>query len=266
MNQHYYHNISKTIKKIYYLSDLHLEHKQCDDFSFIIPTLDKSVGFCHNQTNILILAGDIGNPMKESYWKFLQCVSKIFCFVFLVTGNHEYYGSSIETIDKLIMKGINELKLFNVNFMNNRVIHFENVKFIGTTLWTHIPKEKEEIIRNYMNDYRLIQNLTPSIVSEKHLINRKFIEKALSEKTSQYTIVITHHAPLINGTSHPSHNNSTANEGFATDLPDLIDKSDYWIYGHTHFNQNNINKLYTNQLGYGNQARGFNKNNYIKLC
>lgn len=52
-----------------------------------------------NESNsVLILAGDIGNPMSKIYKKFLTEMAHCYDKVFIITGNHEYYQSSRKKI------------------------------------------------------------------------------------------------------------------------------------------------------------------------
>ena len=70
--------------KINYISDLHLEFYG-DDVNF-----EKVMNF-DNDAEIICLAGDIGYPEHPNYEKFLSFISGKFKYVFLITGNHEYY-------------------------------------------------------------------------------------------------------------------------------------------------------------------------------
>ena len=76
------------LMKMQYLSDLHIELMHKNNFKIlcykIVPKCD-----------ILVLAGDIGNPLHQNYKSFLQLVGDKFKKVFLVMGNHEYYKNDI---------------------------------------------------------------------------------------------------------------------------------------------------------------------------
>ena len=82
-----------------------------------------------------------------------------------------------------------------------------------------------------------------------------FIEETLLKNKNQKNVVVSHHVPTF--LNYPEeHKQSKVNQGFATELYDLIHDSsiDYWIYGHHHSNipefEINGTKLITNQLGY----------------
>jgi len=78
---------------IQYISDIHLELLHIEE---IKSRINKIIPVCPT----LILAGDIGNPFHQGYKLFIQEMNNKFEKVFLVSGNHEYYGGkSIEETD-----------------------------------------------------------------------------------------------------------------------------------------------------------------------
>jgi predicted MPP superfamily phosphohydrolase len=76
--------------RIFGISDIHLEFlPDNDDFSFTSkwPSAD-----------VLVLAGDIGSPIKryDQYRHFLEHVKKAYSTVIFISGNHEYYGCNFD--------------------------------------------------------------------------------------------------------------------------------------------------------------------------
>src|SRR4051812_18495870 len=100
--------------KLNVLSDLHLSRG-----SLAIPGVD---------TDVVILAGDIARPREAMAW-----ASAIAKPVLYVAGNHEFYGGSIAGT-------LAELKALcsgtRVQVLDNDEACIENVRFLGTTLWT----------------------------------------------------------------------------------------------------------------------------------
>ena len=143
----------KSMKQIFqYYSDLHLEHHN----SF--PIIKKiQTDYPEN----LILAGDIGSPFTDNYWNFLKEESKQFDKIFLICGNHEYYGSTIDQMNKYISRQLRLSKLSNVYFLNNDVFEIGDIKIIGTTLWSEIPKKYEKDIVQYL--YDVINNIMTNV-------------------------------------------------------------------------------------------------------
>jgi len=87
---------SFNIDKIQYLSDLHLEYN-------IEPT--PSV----KSANVVALLGDIGDPMTEVYSTYIRKMACMYDIVFLILGNHEYFGHSIIEIETHMEKVMSTL-------------------------------------------------------------------------------------------------------------------------------------------------------------
>ena len=64
-----------------------------------------------------MLAGDIGNPHHMTYSKFLTEISAKFKKIFLIAGNHEYYGNELEDTRQMIHRIVD--KLDNISFLDN---------------------------------------------------------------------------------------------------------------------------------------------------
>ena len=234
--------------KIQYCSDLHLEFPHNREFikkNPIIPTGE-----------ILLLAGDIlpFQLLNESS-EFLDRISDSFEKVYWIPGNHEYYGSDINQRSGSFSEQIRS----NVTLLNNQEIKIKDVNFIFSTLWSKIGEENRLIIENTLSDFGSIMDENKKFSSikfnELHTESVNFIRGKLSQNINQKNVVITHHVPTF--LNYPEeHKQSRVNQGFATELYDLIHDStiDYWIYGHHHTNiptfDINGAKLITNQLGY----------------
>ena len=188
------------------LSDLHLEHhkhiESLEQLILIFPQLKHNDDINNYNNNILILAGDIGNPYMENYYKFIKYFSNKYKHVLLVSGNHEYYNMhnttfSIDQIDehiRIITKDID-----NLHFLQKNYIVIDDVKYVGTTMWTYVPKEKQNIIYNCMNDYNFIYNNSNNLINVDdiehiHKNQLKWLENEI-EKDTMDTVIITHHLP-----------------------------------------------------------------------
>ncbi len=224
-------------------SDIHLERNDIDDISkIIIPSAE-----------ILVLAGDIGNPMSEIYTHFLDYYSKLFKIILLITGNHEYYGNSISETEEKIEDICSLYK--NIHFLNNKIFKYEDIVFIGTTLWSLIPDHY--VINNElsdMKDFKLIKDFTLDRHRRLFKENLEFIENNLGKKS----IIITHHAPSMKCIAD-EYKNDVVNCCFASNLDNLFmnNKVLGWIYGHTHNNYFSINN---NKFMYSNCYRTNNYN------
>lgn len=201
--------------EIQYVSDLH------DKYPDIQP-----------QCKYLALLGDIGNPSSKAYAKFLKTMSSRFEKVFVISGNHEYYGHTLTSCDNIIDRICESTP--NCIYLNNRSILIDGFLIVGSTLWSNI----EDKTVSYMNDFKTIYEsptrlLTPNTYRKKHTDAVSFIESQVDKKYP--TVILTHHAPhvLMNGI----YINSGHNSGFSSDLTHLNKKHNNikcWLSGHTH--------------------------------
>lgn len=216
--------------KIKVLSDLHLEASNID-----IQNNEENCG--------LILAGDIG-PGTEHKDFILELCEK-FKFVVYVPGNHEFYRGEyweVQSKWRLISENVN-----NLYYLDNDYLDIEDVRIIGSTLWTDMlnndPIAKVNCSMG-VADYKAIliddgvqkRLLEPDDTIKFHKKSREFIENTLKNTTDKKVIVVTHHLPLP-ALNHPNFYNSSINGAFYSDLGEITNSYDidYWIYGHSHY-------------------------------
>ncbi|MCP3929377.1 MAG: metallophosphoesterase, partial [Bacteroidetes bacterium] len=174
---------------IQYCSDLHLEFQSNWNWLQENPLLPKG--------DILIIAGDtyyLGDTFSKH--PFFEQVSKRFEQVFLIPGNHEFYGgfdANICTIKDYEIR-IKE----NVHLVNNTSRVVDGVRFLFTTLWSKIEKEIALILRS-LNDFRLINydghKLTIQQYNALFQYSWGWLKDELSTDSNEPTIVVTHHLP-----------------------------------------------------------------------
>jgi predicted phosphohydrolase len=234
--------------KIQYCSDLHLEFPHNREFIKNNPIVP--VG------EILILAGDIlPFQLIEQSVDFLDYIADNFEKTYWIPGNHEYYGSDINERSASFCESIRS----NVFLINNQEVTIKDSNFIFSTLWSKIGESNRLIIENTLSDFSNIRDKNNKLGIEKfnelHQKSIDFIQTKLLKNKLEKNIIISHHIPTF--LNYPEeHRQSKVNQGFATELLDLIHDSsiDYWIYGHHHTNipefEINGTKLITNQLGY----------------
>lgn len=243
--------------KLNILSDIHLENIK----AFDLPP------DCSDQC--LILAGDIGYPKSPEYMHFIQKCSYAFKYVIIITGNHEYYHEYVHEIDNYIEKEIVP-KFKNVYFLQNSSITLENVTFWGSTLWSHVPERLYPIVKQYINDFSLINEMSLSLYNDLHTNAIKELKKLFmrQKNNNEKFVVISHHAPLIKRTSHPKYDGQLTNCVFSTDLKDFVQKPiDLWVYGHTHYSADFVHndvRVVSNALGYPGENKEF-KNKIINI-
>ncbi|GFN11306.1 hypothetical protein AtubIFM55763_008236 [Aspergillus tubingensis] len=240
------------------LSDLHLEVNQHYS-SYEIPACAEH----------LILAGDIGRLTDyEDYRNFLQKLTDRFKLVFLVLGNHEFYNETFETgIERA--KRLEQDPAFNGRLI---VLHQKrydvpgsNVSILGCTLWSKVPQELADIVQSKVKDFQRIADWSVEdhnarhdsdyawLMKEIHSIQQE--NKAAGKRSRQRSIlVVTHHAPSLEGTSSPKHAQSPWSVAFGTDiLSGSSDEVKVWVFGHTHYTTDFMEqgvRVVSNQRGY----------------
>ena len=215
--------------KLRYVSDIHLEHMNSIQIEYCINQLTPI------SNEVLILAGDIGNPCHQHYKTFLDHVNRNFRKTFLLAGNHEFYkhGRIVDDVNTYIHTLLKDFP--NISFLQNSCELFEGVNFIGTTLWSEVTNPYVTI-----NDTKLIYGMTPKSYQEQHMKCRAFLTEALQSSSTNQNVILTHHMPSYDLIAPQYRRGSMEeyNQWFATDLNDFIDTNatriQCWIYGHTH--------------------------------
>lgn len=240
--------------KITVVSDLHLE-------------------FCElalkTDADVLVLSGDIllaevlydfpddypTTPVVSGrhrqairFRNFLKSCSENYKQVIYVAGNHEYYhGKWYKTLDILR----DECCLYpNIHFLENNTFEFENVLFVGSTLWSDFNKRDPltmmtcsgpnglndfKIIRNEFNSYHKLRGID---VLNRHQQSIDYLESIISNAPKDKSIVVvTHHAPSFESISEQYKTEHELNGAYASDLsrfildhPNIV----LWTHGHIH--------------------------------
>lgn len=227
-----------------------------DPMSFIKPTGD-----------YLALCGDIGAPGKEpQYKRFLHLIktySPHFKHIFVVAGNHEYYvpgqekeKATVAEVDKILDEICSSVP--NATYLQQKSVLVEGVRVIGATLWSKVFDDKRVAVMNVLSDYKHCYTEDESEVNKTRLVtvldtlrwheeHLAYIlkEVELAKTKGENCVILTHHAPLIEGTCHPKHDKSAINSAFTTDLKKIIKHKEFnhvklWAFGHTHYNSTRV--------------------------
>lgn len=249
--------------KIQVCSDLHLEHANNREWLKSNPLIPKG--------EILIIAGDT-YYLERNYsdLHFINKVADEFEQVYLIPGNHEYYGGfDISTALEPTFKKIKE----NVFMVNNHDIQIGDIKFIFSTMWSTIQKNILDVMK-LMPDFRKIrfkeEKFSVNHFNEIHKVAFNFLSKAV--KSEGKKVVVTHHLPS-NECNIEEFKETILTEAFCVEKADFIlnNKIDYWIYGHSHRNLSDFEigntKMITNQFGYvgWNEQKSFNYEKIIEI-
>ena len=266
---------------IQYASDLHLEFyanvpRDGEFFRRLVVPAPNS--------DILVLAGDIGHAEAHITQKFLEWCCSNWKYVIWVYGNHEYYNKKPSEKWKYVKpytmadkeqagRDLQE-RLLNLRVLNKQSVvfpEFPDYVFIGATLWTYIPEGQEANIGYTFSDFKYISaeytledgytRFTPEYWSILHQMHTDFLLDTI-EGNPRKCIVITHHLPSY-AMILDHFKMDEFNYGFATDLEYLLEKSQVvaWICGHSH-GQKQIDKgpCYLNARGYPNEQSQFTYN------
>ncbi|WP_420475614.1 metallophosphoesterase [Noviherbaspirillum sp. ST9] len=237
--------------KIQIASDLHLNllQERFPGFRAVEPAADAEV---------LVIAGDIHHGTGA-----VDLFSDWPVPVVYVQGNHEAYGAALdETVQSLRAAAGG-----NVHYLENDVVVFNGVRFLGCCLWTDyqlFPDKQQAAMQECearLLDHRAIRMANGLFTAEDarqlHLASRAWLAAKLDETFDGPTVVVTHHSPHP-GSIHPRYDGQLLNAGFISDLTPLLGKSALWIHGHVHDSFDytvNGTRVVTNPRGYALNRR-----------
>lgn len=238
-----------------FMSDLHLEvGQQYSSFTFETTAPN------------LILGGDIGRLVDyEGYLTFLKDQTNKYTRVFLVLGNHEFYGLDFPT-------GLAEARrLEQEAALEGRLVLLQQKSFyltdgpksiavLGCPLWSFISDESSRVVASVINDFKKINGWSVEKHNACHAHDHDWLRQEVTTIQARdpeiEIIIVTHHAPVIDQTASPRHKDSSIQSAFSTDVCNtgqLWRPVKYWMFGHTHwttqFRVNGI-QLVSNQRGY----------------
>lgn len=232
--------------KIQLLSDIHIE--------FGFRTIAKT------DADVIVLAGDIYLGEKAIRWIGEEAQEHQKPLIF-VAGNHEFYkGEYHQVIDDMSRAAA---QYEHVHFLNTDELVIDGVRFLGCTLWTdymaytEVPRYMNmREVESVLNDHKVIwfndRKLLASDLLEIHEKERAWLNKKLDEQFDGKTVVVTHHGPTLQA-SHPEFKMNSISTAFISDCESLVQKADFWCYGHTHSNldvQIGKCRVMSNQHGY----------------
>ena len=247
--------------KIALASDVHLEFGQLE--------IENTEG-----ADVLILSGDIcvaedldecdgpnilGMSNKSSvFHTFFQKCSQEFKQVIYIAGNHEHYhGDYAKSIPRI---RANLAYLKNLHFLDKEFITFDDVTFIGGTLWTDMNKEDPSTlysIKGYMNDFQIVKNsdrgvnfkapiygtkkdgstdytkvvryefnmrvakFSPEDSVVDHKAMLAFIDETIAGSQEKF-VVVGHHSPSKLSTKPQYENDVMVNGAYSSDLSEFI--------------------------------------------
>lgn len=228
-------------------SDLHLEFGDWEP-----PAAD---------ADVVVLAGDTHKDIRGLPWIEQHFPGKP---VLYLAGNHEFYGSQIDSV----LEHLAEVPRPGFHFLENRSVELGDVVFLGCTLWTDFnlfgdPSRAGQHAAAGMNDYRLIR-YTPEYRKLKgrdtagfHARSRRWLEEELTKHRGRKIVIVTHHAPSPQSLD-PRFAQDLLGAAYASNLEAMVQSSgaSLWVHGHTHRSvdyQIGTTRILANQRGYPDQ-------------
>lgn len=240
------------------MSDLHLEVGQ-QYLTFQVPPT----------APCLVLAGDIGQLSNyDLYLSFLCLQCEQFLRVFLVLGNHEFFGMSHDEglciADRLEKGPVLAGRLVVLHRRRYDLEEQSDITVLGCTLWSRVHPGARDIVESKVKDFRRIQDWGVDKHNEEHVKDVEWLQEQIGlirkepNGDKRRIIAVTHHAPSTQQTSKPSDINNPWTSAFASDLVGLKDtpvlsEVQWWIFGHTHYSTHFTKdgvKVVSNQRGY----------------
>ena len=225
---------NKTFK-IQYLSDLHFEFKYN-------KSVFKRDAFRKPYGNVLVIAGDLdylsskGEYTRPYTKDYLSWASDHYEKVFIVPGNHEYWGGELfGTFDMSNAFHPYKLDIFpNVSLCSNVIETYKGYKFAFTTLWYSINNPLCICSYGKSNEFAHLRlDGKPLTLDKLKLLYTKCVNFI---KESNADIIVTHHAPTYR-VMPKAFECDKMNDMFYNNLDNLIVDLNpkLWIFGHTHF-------------------------------
>lgn len=267
--------------KIQLLSDLHLESNP----HFRARPLPGA--------DVLVLAGDIGSYQNGSLLSSLGIedfgLARFSPLpvelgganwptpVIFLPGNHEYDGLDFDEAHIRLRETCNRLGLI---WLERETVLVQNVRFIGTTLWTDFDalssdkarasditlgeqlKAREKAFRAanfYLKKNHSLRQGQPMLAEEvrdEGLKSQAWLRQALAVPFDGPTVAVTHFAPSLLS-ADPRYGLTPGTAGFCNSLDELLPLATLWLHGHLHCPNDYVRhgcRVAANPLGYARKG------------
>lgn len=262
------------------LSDIHLEFNPK-----VLPEISE-------EADVIVFAGDICTDLEKVGPYFQSVRAKTSATILYILGNHEYYclpkqtrffGSTLSDYKNVLTKKSSKYYVEDLHILEKDSFFKDDVKFIGTTLWTNYDDYRcENAARSHMHDFKYIKTanynsqtkrsinyVTTQEIVDTYDKNRAWIEQEFRYHpgSAVKTVVVTHHGPSFYCV-HPRYRGSSMNGAFYAEISDVImrEKPIFWLYGHSHLPYEckiGNTMLYCNPWGYPDESKVTFKENLL---
>jgi len=242
------------------LSDIHLEGQELSELS---------------GGDVLLLAGDTCEVRNlPRYTSFIEEISEKFGKVYVVAGNHEFYGSDIFEA-RGIMKDIYR-PWKNIEVLDNESRELTpSMRLWGGTFWANFNNEDHASMQECkkgMNDFSMIRDGDGFFHPKDAVIEYKqamiSLEMDMKYFTQKEYLVMSHHAPSQKSIHEWFKPYQELNGGFCNHLDNFIwnnPQIKFWVHGHVHnsFDYKIANcRVMCNPRGYGKENKFFFKKDF----
>lgn len=222
-----------------------------------------------NDADVVILAGDIDIKSRGVSW----ANNTFQCPVIYVCGNHEYYGGPIDHT----LRKMKEAAAAHVHVLENEVLIINQARFLVTTAWTDYSSTgnvvaAKRVAWDWMNDVTVIRTdenfrrLRPDDLIAKSQAAYAWLAEEMDKPFAGKTVVVTHHAPALEHVSEDFPEHLIA--AYANNWPELLEKADLWVYGHTHIAADFVKggcQVVSNPRGYPTEDTGFDQDFLLEI-
>ncbi|MGN7613327.1 metallophosphoesterase family protein [Magnetococcales bacterium HHB-1] len=159
-------------EKILWLTDVHLDFLSGQQFALFIQVLE------HRTPEAILLSGDIGTSENIIYI-LTNFARHLPCPIFFVLGNHDYYGSSIQTVRKEVdhlQQQFPHLHYLTLSGLHSLTPH---LGLIGHDGWSDGRLGNFTDSTVVLNDYIKIEELAQFNLGKKSWIDREELKRRL---------------------------------------------------------------------------------------
>lgn len=196
------------LNRIAWLTDIHLNFLSASQLETFYKSLQNP------DIDSIFISGDIGEAPTLRW--FLESLNKLGKPIYFVLGNHDYYFSSFEHVQRMVKNLVRELTNL-VWLTDEELVQLSpTTALIGHDSWADGRYGDFMSSPVILNDYVLIQDFVGLFQAKRYeMLNRlgdaaaNYLEKMLSEALSRYELVfvVTHVPPFQEATKHRKQNN-----------------------------------------------------------
>lgn len=223
------------------------------DLLWYPPEMDSDLDTAFIVAGDIWLEGRFVLRLNSEGDSWIKKMSRQFKYVIVVLGNHDYWDRNILDEPKRLKAAIADQGLTNVFLLENDVVVLDQVKFVGSTLWTDYNKHDNYTMMAACNpvtqykDYQYIKfganyrKIKPQDIYQIHSQSACFLfQNVKRDNPEQKVIVVTHMAPSSQSIA-PKYREpkwKELNYLYYTSLENRILEEgqdiDYWFHGHMH--------------------------------